>query len=423
MSLAFTQLSAYSFTRANANPLDPAFWTTCVPGPGDGPPFEPLAVVSNQCVCPTSVSNANTGGCLYIGTVLPNDCYAEMVVTTMSAHGFTGIGLRSDITTFVGYEVFIGPGPLGGPVTIELANTGPGSATAIDLTKTMVINPGDSIGIAAVGSNIYALVNRVIVLAGFDPQYTSGSSYIEMLDEVSVNDVQIASFSCGSVTKNGPPSLTFTQLGADTFIRANENPLNVSNWTTMAPYAPWRIQTNTARPTTTIDINDCFEYFSSVLPPNDQYVEAKFTLLGSGEEAGIELRTNPGLVNVYDFDLISNGDGTAAAQLLIFEANDNVGTLYANLALPFSTNDVFRAVVVGQTFYWYQNGVLFAEVNDSSLASGYTGIFASTDTTNQVRLNNFVMGSVVNNNAGNAAPWLADQSSLDIYDLKHRRRK
>jgi hypothetical protein len=189
-------------------------------------------------------------------------------------------------------------------------------------------------------------------------------------------------------------SLIFTQLGADTFVRANENPLNPAHWTTMAPYAPLRVQTNTCRATATSDVNDNFEYFSSVLPPNDQYAEIKLTLLGSGEEFGVELRTDPINVNLYDFDFISNGDGTLAAQIFLFINNNNVATLYQNLALPFAVGDVFRAAAVGSTLYLYQNGTLVTSVQNTTLISGYTGLFISTDTTNQVRLNNFAMGSV-----------------------------
>lgn len=157
--------------------------------------MEPLAVISNQCVCPTSASNANTGGAQFLGVVLPNDQYAEMVVTACTGNGFCGVGVRSDITSFLGYEISIG-GPLGASVQVELANTGP-DAGQLDLIGTFAVNIGDTIGVSAIGSTITAYVNRVAVLSGIDTQWISGTSFIEMVDATSVNNTKIASFACG----------------------------------------------------------------------------------------------------------------------------------------------------------------------------------------------------------------------------------
>jgi hypothetical protein len=198
MALIFTQLAAYSFARANVSPIDPAFWSTITPASPD-PEFEPLSVVSNQCVCLTSAANSNPGGAQFNGVVLPNDQYVEFKVTTVTAMGFVGAGLRSDITSQVGYETLI-TGPLGPNTTIQLDNVGPNGGELA--TTTTTINSGDVIRLAAIGSSLSVYVNGAQILSAVDSEFTSGTTFIELIDEADQNDVKIASYAVGSVSGN-----------------------------------------------------------------------------------------------------------------------------------------------------------------------------------------------------------------------------
>ena len=201
MALVFTQLASDTFTRTDENPLNPSKWVPVVPNPIDSPPFEVLAVVSDLCVSPTSASNHNTGGEQYVGVPLPSNQYVSFTIETLTANGVVGAGIRSDNTTFVGYEVFIPNGPLGSGVPIEIDNVGPSGGTLASTTTT--INSGDVITLAAVGSNLFALVNGVIVLTATDSTYTSGTTFLEMVDGLSQDDVQVSSYAVGSVMSIG----------------------------------------------------------------------------------------------------------------------------------------------------------------------------------------------------------------------------
>lgn len=206
MGLIFTELARYSFTRPNIDPIDPAVWATILPNPDDAAPFEDLAVVGNQCVCPTSLSNANGGGAEFNGVVLPPDQYVEIVITKLKNNAFLGIGLRSDVTSFIGYEISMNDtGALDTPIALNMGNVGPdGGPSGGDMAETTItLHTGDTLRFAAIGGLFIAYINGAEVLRATESplEFDSGTTFLEFQNFVANDDVEIASYAVGSVTQ------------------------------------------------------------------------------------------------------------------------------------------------------------------------------------------------------------------------------
>jgi hypothetical protein len=97
----------------------------------------------------------------------------------------------------------------------------------------------------------------------------------------------------------------------------------------------------------------------------------------------------------YDFFFVDNGDGTADAGIVDNESN----IVYENVALPWANNDVFMFACIGLTLLAFQNGVLIGQGTESvaALTGGLPTLAISTDTIGNVRLVDWIAGSLVAN--------------------------
>lgn len=198
-------------------------------------------------------------------------------------------------------------------------------------------------------------------------------------------------------------AFVFVQLAADTFVRANENPLNPANWTVGTDgYFPLNIVSNTCRATDATNTDDNLEVFTGTPLPNDQYAEYKLTRLIDGETSAIGARVDStGDFGVFLF-FSDNGDGTVVCEILSFYSltdPNSPATIFENDALPFAANDVVRIAVIGKTAYAFQNGNQIGTGTDPNMVpSGSPCIDIETDTLNAVRITNFTAGSAALSN-------------------------
>lgn len=183
MSLVFTQLAADSFSP-NANPLNPANWTTASDG------FTNLQALSGFCV-QTAVGGS---GDLYTGVIFPNDQYAQITLNALTTTDVAIVGVRSD--------------PSGDSLGVYLTmfnNTGPTMTLSITdglnnlyFNGAFPFNFGDVFKIAAIGTSISAYQNGVLITTVPQMIAATGNPLL-IVEGASSSSTKLSSFSAGSV--------------------------------------------------------------------------------------------------------------------------------------------------------------------------------------------------------------------------------
>ena len=185
-----------------------------------------------------------------------------------------------------------------------------------------------------------------------------------------------------------------TQLGADTFTRANETPLGGAWITVGTTTGNFNLSGNSLTPAS-LALDDTF-YFTTVTWPNDQYVQAKLTVTGTGGGTG------PGV----GVRLANNGATTAGYRVCVSKAGSaNVvahkmggADMTPTATVTWVDGDVLQVRCTGgatTTITAYQNGVLILTVTDSSspVLSGNGGA-AYSSTSTAATVDDFSGGSV-----------------------------
>jgi hypothetical protein len=189
-------------------------------------------------------------------------------------------------------------------------------------------------------------------------------------------------------------SYVLTPLASETFTEANRNPLNPANWTQFTDvvnYTPLQVVSNRCEATST-SITSA-ENYTGIAWPDNQYASIKIQR-NTGEEVDIFLQSDASGEIGYDFSHVDNGGGTATVSIADNEGN----TVFENVALPWANNDVFTFACFGLNLLAYQNGTLIGQGLESTavLTGGVPALSVATDTLSNVRLVNFVGGSVTN---------------------------
>lgn len=161
-----------------------------------------------------------------------------------------------------------------------------------------------------------------------------------------------------------------TQLAADDFDRANENPLGNGVWSAPSGVNPCKIVSNAATASVN-DGNDNVSYYSGVSWPNDQYSEITI-----GAFCCPVVRVASGAATYY----LAADDG--AGNILIYKRVAGTYTQIGTGAGSFGAGQVARLEANGTTIRCLVNGVQKATCTDSAIASGSAGVL--TETTNTV---------------------------------------
>ena len=163
-------------------------------------------------------------------------------------------------------------------------------------------------------------------------------------------------------------------LATDDFNRANSSSLG----------ANWSVQVGSSSAGIGVDSNQVyidagatvFVYYNAVLPPDDQYCQAKFIETGTNTDRwAVAVRAQSGAASGYYGGRNQSSFGTY--ELRIWK-RDAAGPTLTSLAVEASSslavNDVIKLEVSGTTFNLYVNGVFRLTATDSQFASGYAGL-------------------------------------------------
>lgn len=180
-------------------------------------------------------------------------------------------------------------------------------------------------------------------------------------------------------------------LASDNFNRSNENPLSGGgNWLTSTGETPLQITSDFVS-CTTLGGNTNYQYYNGGISwPNDQYSQVQLTtnVANSGTSSGCMVRISATTATFYTASII-NGN------LVLSKVVAGSFTSLATVSYSFTNGDVMLFQVVGTTLSCYMNGVLKTTTTDSSITSGFPGIFMQTNTgtTGNVNSDNWSGGS------------------------------
>jgi len=304
----------------------------------------------------------------------------------------------------------IGPGTWGFNLCLSLPNSGSPSviASATGTNNTTLGQPytfeADVSVVGGIPSGTYNLtVNNVSVASGSLSNFplvpyptrpangpTATTTKIRRTLSVSLNLTQV-----------GNPYSVFTTLFSDSFQRANENPLNPTNWGTFGSsfgFTNLQILNNECE---LHSVNGNSGNICQAAFPNDQWAEIKINHLGSSNSnAFVYVRTDSGQTSGYRLEIDGPADGTASATIQVIVVG--ILALFTLTNQVVNIGDVFRLVAKGTTISAYQNGVLLGSATDSTTASGSAAVrLSASDTLHQPGVINFNGGSV-SNAQGNA---------------------
>ncbi len=161
------------------------------------------------------------------------------------------------------------------------------------------------------------------------------------------------------------------QLASDNFNRANENPLNAANWTTITGSQALQVVSNaceSAGATSQV----ARELFTNATWPNDQYSQCTIISAAVGSILTIYARasTTTG-ANNYQFLWTVPAGGLGASGTWKIQHG---GTQLSTGSIVLSANDVIAISCVGTTISAFKNGVLINAVTDATFASGTPGL-------------------------------------------------
>jgi hypothetical protein len=179
------------------------------------------------------------------------------------------------------------------------------------------------------------------------------------------------------------PTPALTPIGSDSFNRANENPLNSTNWSDISILGGG-LQIISDQCVPTQNSAQLAEFFNTSAP-NDQFSQATLAAIQSNSYVSLFCRYQGGSsLAGYELKLRAG-----SARIQFFE-----GTSLGSVSDTTHVNDIYALAVVGTTLYAIKNGTSVLSVTDSTYSSGSTGLgLDSVSTVTDTAVINFVMGS------------------------------
>jgi hypothetical protein len=232
-----------------------------------------------------------------------------------------------------------------------------------------------------------ALANDTYVIRPLSAVYTFGPANSTQV--MSGTNITGVNFTAAALAN----PFTFTQIGVDTFTRADESPLNATNWRvpTAGLYAGIGLQIVSNACETTNALGGMETWIGSSLPA-DQYSECTIGALDVGAFSTILVRNNnlTGFGPAIELDF-GGPIGPTAYFNLIQITDDGLSVQYdwynatANCTIDIETGDVFRLAISGQASgYWYiyKNGLLVdvgaLGASGEIIPNGYSGMQMQT---------------------------------------------
>jgi hypothetical protein len=388
----FQRLAIDNFTRANENPLSQnGAWTKIVPWGAE-------QVVSNSC---QGTINGNCGA-VYTGAKFPNDQYCELTIGATFGVGAV-LGLLVRCTAGGNCYGYFVTGPAGSANNVYANYVLNGTGFALGSAFTLTPHIGDVFRLLVMGvspATLYFYQNGTLVDVRSDStaNLASGIPGINVEGGAGGNaNSQASLFAAGgtpvSVNANKVYFTTlsgqvgqqmyvlkagavYNQLAADTFTRANENPLNPALWTTLVSgtTTPLQVVSNLCEGTNVASgLN--MEIYTGVSWPSDQYAEVIVnTAIDASNALGPICRGVLGVQTFYYFQI--GGPLGASATVKMFKVVSGATTqLGSTVTMTINSGAVARLEVQGTSLVGKVNGVGVITVTDSSIASGTPGLW------------------------------------------------
>jgi hypothetical protein len=182
----YTQLAFDNFHQANG-PLNPANWSP------SHAPYVNLAVLNNVC---TSAVSTNGSFQEWGGSVFPSDQYAEITISAIDLQGDISVVVRGSADLSVVYTFNIG-----GDGANLLSLFGPNGQLGTDVPVSPL--PGDVMRLEAIGSQITAYYNHVLIFSFTDTGTASGQPALFINFGTVQSDTAVSLFTAGSITQGG----------------------------------------------------------------------------------------------------------------------------------------------------------------------------------------------------------------------------
>jgi hypothetical protein len=197
-SLNLSVLASDNFQRANANPI--------------GGNWSPLSTTGSWAAAQL-LSDLVTGttlgdGCDSYWNALSwaNDQWSMVTVHTNTA-SYVGCGVRYNTSgTQTGYRLFWNGAALGSSGTLTLQKVISGGFTSIG-TLTLTMNVGDTLLLCAIGTQLLAYWNGLLLMAYTDSAIASGAPGFVVVAETAVTNAGISAWS-GGTFQNAPNPFT-----------------------------------------------------------------------------------------------------------------------------------------------------------------------------------------------------------------------
>jgi len=188
--------------------------------------------------------------------------------------------------------------------------------------------------------------------------------------------------------------IQLTQLGSDSFNRANENPLSQGGkWSVNSAPDPLQV-VSTACEVAALSAN-CVETYTGQVLPNDQYtsITIKSLIAGNFPQAQIYARSNGGVLfsTLTAYEVLLSVSG---GLFLYAWVNGTRTAIISSFPITISAGDVWTLVPIGTTIYIFQNGTQLTSTTDTTVTSGFGGIGAAAFTgAGDIVLSTFSVGS------------------------------
>jgi hypothetical protein len=188
--------------------------------------------------------------------------------------------------------------------------------------------------------------------------------------------------------------VTFTQLAADPFDRADENPINPAVWSLQNSANQSQCQLLGNECVSTSDVQACGDIYTGITWPDDQYAELRVDALSGVEDStGIFVRSDVDAQTGY-FAFIQGPPGPSY-EVDLFRVVAGNSQLLTSFIVALALGDVLRIEAQGSLISVKVNEVLLGSATDSTTSSGSPAFFVSTfGAVTDVAISHFAAGSI-----------------------------
>jgi len=185
--ITYTPLAVVDLTGPDANPIDPAKWTTVAT-------FTELQQKNHK------IEGTPSGFALYSGLTPSDDQYVDITFSSLSGHSEADVFLRSSNNPRAsGYDFELTDNG-DGTVVFSITRAVGGALTALYIDVALPFTPGDAFRFVAFGTTISAYKNGTLLFSTTDISVASGKVALALFGSGDGSNAAVSAFTIGSVT-------------------------------------------------------------------------------------------------------------------------------------------------------------------------------------------------------------------------------